>query len=214
MGCNSSRGTGVAENTNATANPKDAVKIVFLLGGPGSGKGTVAEKIVETFGFQHISTGDLLRDEVKAGTPLGKEVEKIMASGGLVPVDLTMDLLKAAMEKALQAEKKPSGFLIDGFPRETSQIAAFQNKIGRDCNIVLYLDAPEDVMVKRLLNRGLTSGRADDNEASIKLRLTTYNEKTAPVISHYEAKAMTRRIDASGTVDEVWTTANGYLQAL
>lgn len=212
MGCNSSKGTGVEENN--TGNPKEAVKIVFLLGGPGSGKGTVAEKIVETYGFQHISTGDLLRDEVKAGTPLGKQVGEIMSSGGLVPVDTTMDILKAAMEKALQGEKKPTGFLIDGFPRETSQIAAFQNKIGRDCNIVLYLDAPEDVMVKRLLNRGLTSGRADDNEASIKLRLTTYNDKTAPVISHYEAKGMTRKIDASGTVDEVWSTANGYLLAL
>eukprot|EP01137_Pigoraptor_chileana_P029908 Opistho-2@15799 len=159
-------------------------RVVFVLGGPGSGKGTQCERIVKEFGFTHLSTGDLLRAEVTSGSPLGANIKAIMEKGDLVPLDVTLSLLRNAMLKAKSTAK---GFLIDGFPREIAQAHAFEEKIA-NCEIVLYFECSEATMEKRLIKRGETSGRADDNAETIRKRFRTFLEVSLPVIKHYEAE--------------------------
>ncbi|KAJ1566662.1 hypothetical protein HK405_008925 [Cladochytrium tenue] len=179
--------------------PFDRSKIVFVLGGPGSGKGTQCDRIVENLHYSHLSTGDLLRDEVKKGSELGKELEDIMKEGKMVPLDVTLRLLVSAME---QQRGKAPGYLIDGFPRTMDQAAEFERCIGR-CSFVLFFDAPNDVLTTRLLKRGETSGRADDNLESIRKRLETFAEASLPVVTHFERDGRVRRIRADGDVASI-----------
>ncbi|KAM4695811.1 adenylate kinase isoenzyme 1 isoform 1-T1 [Rhinophrynus dorsalis] len=185
-------------------------KIIFVVGGPGSGKGTQCEKIVEKYGYTHLSTGDLLRAEVSSGSERGKNLSAIMERGELVPLDTVLDMLKEAMIAKADTSK---GFLIDGYPREVKQGEEFEKKIGAP-SLLLYIDAGSETMVKRLLKRGETSGRADDNEATIKKRLETYYKATEPVIAMYEGRGIVRKIHAEGTVDEVFAQVSTALDAL
>ncbi|KAL5967438.1 adenylate kinase [Taenia solium] len=175
-------------------------KVIFVLGGPGSGKGTQCEKIVAKYGFNHLSSGDLLRDEVQSGSPRGKELQAIMEKGELVSLEIVLALIKDAMLKLI--DKSPY-FLIDGYPRELEQGTRFEKDVAQ-CFAVLYFEVSEEVMKQRLLKRGETSGRADDNEATIVQRLKTFEEKTEPVIKHYTQKGKVIKIDASHTIDEVF----------
>ncbi|KAH9284447.1 adenylate kinase [Echinococcus granulosus] len=175
-------------------------KVIFVLGGPGSGKGTQCEKIVAKYGFNHLSSGDLLRDEVQSGSPRGKELQAIMEKGELVSLEVVLALIKDAMLKLI--DKSPY-FLIDGYPRELEQGTRFEKEVAQ-CFAVLYFEVSEEVMKQRLLKRGETSGRADDNEATIVQRLKTFEEKTEPVIKHYTQKGKVIKIDASKTIDEVF----------
>ncbi|XP_044124288.1 adenylate kinase isoenzyme 1 isoform X3 [Bufo gargarizans] len=185
-------------------------KIIFVVGGPGSGKGTQCERIVQKYGYTHLSTGDLLRAEVSSGTERGKTLSAIMERGELVPLDTVLDMLRDAMVAKADTSK---GFLIDGYPREVKQGEEFEKKIAPP-SLLLYIDAGSDTMVKRLLKRGETSGRADDNEATIKKRLETYYKATEPVIAMYESRGIVRKMNAEGSVDDVFKQVSEALDAL
>ncbi|XP_025026442.1 adenylate kinase isoenzyme 1 isoform X2 [Python bivittatus] len=185
-------------------------KIIFVVGGPGSGKGTQCEKIVEKYGYTHLSTGDLLRAEVSSGSERGKKLSAIMEKGELVPLDTVLDMLRDAM---LSKADQSKGYLIDGYPREVKQGVEFEKKITAP-SLLLYVDAEKDTMVKRLLKRGETSGRVDDNEETIKKRLETYYKATEPVIAYYEKKGIVSKINAEGSVDDVFKQVCTHLDAL
>nr|XP_006119054.1 adenylate kinase isoenzyme 1 isoform X3 [Pelodiscus sinensis] len=185
-------------------------KIIFVVGGPGSGKGTQCEKIVQKYGYTHLSTGDLLRAEVSSGSERGKKLSAIMEKGELVPLDTVLDMLRDAMVAKADISK---GFLIDGYPREVKQGAEFEKKIAPP-TLLLYVDAGKDTMVKRLLKRGETSGRVDDNEETIKKRLDTYYKATEPVIAFYEKRGIVRKLSAEGSVDDVFVQVCTHLDAL
>ncbi|NP_001279064.1 adenylate kinase isoenzyme 1 [Callorhinchus milii] len=175
-------------------------KIIFVVGGPGSGKGTQCEKIVAKYGYTHLSTGDLLRETVSSGSERGKKLSAIMEKGELVPLETVLDMLKDAMIAKAGSSK---GFLIDGYPREVKQGQEFEKKIAPP-TLLLYIDAGAETMKKRLMKRGESSGRVDDNEETIKKRLDTYYKATEPVIAFYEKKGIVRKINAEGSVDEVF----------
>ncbi|XP_042896754.1 adenylate kinase isoenzyme 1 [Parasteatoda tepidariorum] len=174
------------------------VPVIFVIGGPGSGKGTQCEKIVEKYGFTHLSTGDLLRAECASGSDRGTKLADTMKKGQLVSNDQVLTLLKEAIQKNLA---NSHGFLIDGYPREAGQAVEFENQICK-CSFLLYFDVPDDVMIERLLNRGKTSGRADDNAETIAKRLETFHKFTQPILDYYGDKV--KKILATGTVDEIF----------
>ncbi|KAK9879401.1 hypothetical protein WA026_006467 [Henosepilachna vigintioctopunctata] len=184
------------------------VPIIWVLGGPGSGKGTQCEKIVEKYGFTHLSSGDLLRNEVKSGSPRGKELTEIMEKGELVPMDVVLDLIREAILKALPDSK---GFLIDGYPREKEQGIAFEKKIA-PVSVVLFFDASENTLVERLLGRAKTSGRVDDNEETIKKRLNTFNTHNDQVVEQYTEKL--KKIDAERDTEAIFAEVQTYLDPL
>ncbi|XP_072176266.1 adenylate kinase isoenzyme 5-like [Diadema setosum] len=186
----------ITQDTTDDAEPMDK-KVIFVVGGPGCGKGTQCERIVSRFGLTHLSTGDLLRAEVKSGSERGKNLTEIMEKGQLVPMDVVLTLLKEKMcENA-------NGFLIDGYPRELSQGKEFEETIA-ECTFALYFEVSDEVMTERLLNRAKTSGRVDDNEETIKKRLATFHEATKPVIEYYAEKNKLKKIPAESTPDEVF----------
>ena len=158
--------------------------IVWVLGGPGCGKGTQCDKIVAQYGFTHLSSGDLLREEVASGSERGKNLTSIMESGQLVPLATVLDLLAEAMIQKLSGSK---GFLIDGYPREVAQGEEFEKAIA-PCKHILYFEVSDDTMTSRLLKRAETSGRADDNVDTIKKRLVTFHQHSEPVIKAYSSK--------------------------
>lgn len=167
---------------------KDAkLPIIWVLGGPGSGKGTQCDLIVKKYGYTHLSSGDLLRAEVASGSERGKQLNAIMEKGELVSLDVVMDLLKEAMLSKLSTSK---GYLIDGYPRDVSQGELFEKEIA-PCTVILFFDVSDETMKTRLLNRGKSSGRVDDNEETIAKRLQTFHQHSAPVVSHYHAKCKT-----------------------
>ncbi|CAN7994280.1 unnamed protein product, partial [Ixodes hexagonus] len=159
------------------------VPVIFVFGGPGSGKGTQCEKVVEKYGFTHISSGDLLRAEVIAGTERGKEINEIMKKGELVPLDIVLSLLKEGIRKSLAKSK---GFLIDGYPRNVDQGERFEKEVCK-CTHLVYFEVADQTMQDRLMKRGETSGRVDDNEETIKKRIRTFREESEPVIEKYKA---------------------------
>ncbi|CAH1264557.1 AK5 [Branchiostoma lanceolatum] len=181
-----------AKPDSAASEKLKGKKIIFIVGGPGCGKGTQCDKIVEKYGYTHLSTGDLLRDEVKSGSARGKKLTEIMEQGKLVPMETVLELLKDAM---VARADKSNGFLIDGYPREVKQGTAFESTI-KECDVVLYFECAAKTMTERLLGRAKTSGRADDNEATIKKRLDTFYSETEPVVKFYEDKKKLKRINA------------------
>jgi len=174
-------------------------RVIFVVGGPGCGKGTQCAKIVDKYGFCHLSSGDLLRDEVQSGSDRGKQLNSIMESGALVSMDVVLTLLKEAMLK----NKDAKGFLIDGYPRELEQGTRFESEITAPA-CVLYFEVPDEVMVERLLGRAKTSGRVDDNEETIKKRLKTFHDHCDKVLEHYKTKGLLCQIDARGQVDGIF----------
>lgn len=199
----------VEENKTSDMAPVDLSdkNIVFVLGGPGSGKGTQCAKIVEKYGFCHLSTGDLLRAEVNSGSKRAEEMKEIMAKGELVPLDTILDLLREAMSKKTDAK----GFLIDGYPRDVPQGEKFEESVGK-CKFILYFYCTNEVMTERLLGRAKTSGRVDDNEETIKLRLKTFEDQTLPVLDRFVDRV--KKIDAMRGVDEIFTDVCEVLDSL
>ncbi|XP_077627263.1 adenylate kinase isoenzyme 5 isoform X2 [Crocuta crocuta] len=175
-------------------------KIIFMIGGPGSGKGTQCEKLVEKYGFTHLSTGELLRKELSSESARSKLIRDIMERGDLVPSGIILELLKEAMLASLSDTK---GFLIDGYPQEVKQGQEFGHRIG-DPHLVICMDCSADTMTNRLLQRNQSSPRVEDNTATIAKRLETYYRASIPVIAYYEMKTQLHKVNAEGTPEEVF----------
>ena len=176
---------------------------LLLLAPPGAGKGTQGERLAEHFGARHLSTGEMLRAEVAAGTELGQAVADCLAAGDLVSDDLMTDLLRQPLIDAAAA----GGYILDGFPRTLSQAhQAFElaRDLGITVHAVLALDAPDEVLRERLAGRGASSGRADDTEDVINHRLEVYAAQTRPLLNYYEGRGVLKRIDATPGPDEVF----------
>ncbi|XP_015953096.1 UMP-CMP kinase isoform X1 [Arachis duranensis] len=180
--------------------------ITFVLGGPGSGKGTQCIKIVETFGFKHLSAGDLLRREMVSNSEYGSMILNTIKEGRIVPSEVTVKLILKEMESSDNHK-----FLIDGFPRSEENRIAFEKISGAEPDVVLFFDCPEDVMVKRVLSRN--QGRIDDNIDTIKKRLKVFEALNLPVIDYYAKKGKVHRINAVGTVDEIFEQVRPVFKA-
>ncbi|KAG4073925.1 hypothetical protein HA402_014130 [Bradysia odoriphaga] len=187
---------------------QSTVPIIWVLGGPGSGKGTQCAKIVEKYGFSHFSTGDLLRDEVASGSDKGKELQDIMKRGELVSNAQVLSLLEVAMKKVTNSK----GFLIDGYPRQKDQGAAFEQAIA-PVDLILYFECRDETMVARILHRASQSAevRADDNEETIKTRIATFSKNTNEILVLYPQQ--TRRIDAERGVDDIFGDVQNFIDA-
>ncbi|KAL7985112.1 hypothetical protein Chor_003682 [Crotalus horridus] len=180
--------------------------VVFVLGGPGAGKGTQCARIVEKYGYTHLSAGDLLRDERKRpGSQYGELIENYIKDGKIVPVQITISLLKRAMDETMAANSQRNKFLIDGFPRNEDNLQGWNKTMDEkvDVSFVLFFDCDNEICINRCLERGKSSGRSDDNRESLEKRLHTYLESTKPIIDLYETKGKVRKVDASKSVDEV-----------
>lgn len=176
---------------------------IVLFGGPGSGKGTQSEKLIEKFGLHHISTGEVLRDHIKRETELGKIAKSYIDEGQLIPDDLMIQILDAVLE---DAKDKP-GVIFDGFPRTIPQAEALNNlleKRGKGLHAVVGLEVPDDELVKRMINRGKLTGRADDNEETIKKRLNVYHSQTSPLKEHYKKQNKYIAIDGNKGIDTIF----------
>ncbi|KAJ0116019.1 hypothetical protein N8I77_003896 [Diaporthe amygdali] len=180
--------------------------VLFVLGGPGAGKGTQCSKLVSTYGFTHLSAGDLLREEQdRAGSEYGQLIKDYIKDGKIVPMEVTIALLENAMKASIAGNPtSPKGrrFLIDGFPRKLDQALKFEESVCA-AEFVLFYDCPEAVMEERLLERGKTSGRADDNEESIRKRFRTFVDTSMPVVEYYEKQGRVVKIDATPPPEEV-----------
>lgn len=180
--------------------------VVFVLGAPGAGKGTQCEKIVQEFGYVHLSAGDLLRAERKTGGPLAQEIDGHIRNGTIVPVQITCDLLHKAMQRHMVEEKK-FNFLIDGFPRNQDNLQGWQREMSDKANVkfVLFFKVEPDTGIERAIKRGQQgSGRTDDNLESLKLRIITYTNDTMPIVDHYDKQNLVRVVDGSPSVDKVF----------
>ena len=176
---------------------------IVIFGAPGSGKGTQSERIVEKYGINHISTGDVLRAEIKNGTELGKTAKGYIDQGQLIPDELMIDILASVFDSF----KDSKGEIFDGFPRTIAQAEALKKMLaerGQDVSVMLDLEVPEDELMVRLIKRGKDSGRADDNEETIKKRLHVYHSQTSPLIDWYKNEKKYQHINGLGTMDGIF----------
>lgn len=176
---------------------------IVIFGAPGSGKGTQSEKITEKYGIRHISTGDVLREEIKNGTELGKTAKRYIDEGQLLPDELIIDILASVLDSM----KGHNGVIFDGFPRTIPQAEALKKLLqdrGQDITAMLDLDVPEEELITRLLKRGQESGRADDNMETIKKRLDVYKSQTFPLIEYYKKEGKYNHIKGVGTLDDIF----------
>ena len=176
---------------------------IVIFGAPGSGKGTQSERIVEKYGINHISTGDVLRAEIKNGTELGKTAKGYIDQGQLTPDELMIDILASVFDSF----KDSKGVIFDGFPRTIAQAEALKKMLaerGQDVSVMLDLEVPEDELMVRLIKRGKDSGRADDNEETIKKRLHVYHSQTSPLIDWYKNEKKYQHINGLGTMDGIF----------
>jgi len=186
---------------------------LILFGPPGSGKGTQSEKLIARYGFKHLSTGDILRNEIKNGTALGLEAKSLMDQGQLVPDAVVIGMIRTALEK----NPEVNGFLFDGFPRTNAQADALDKLLAEKnaaIQVVLALQVSKSELIKRLLNRGLTSGRTDDvNEAVIDSRIEEYERKTAAVADHYKKLNKVAYVPGEGSVDEIFSALSEQIDS-
>ncbi|MGE5356979.1 MAG: adenylate kinase [Deltaproteobacteria bacterium] len=177
---------------------------IILFGPPGSGKGTQATSIEEKYKLHHVSTGDLFRYELKNNTEVGKQIQKFLDSGQLVPDEITIKMLK----NKILSYSNPNGFLLDGFPRNIAQADALIQlfkELDSDVHLLVSLDVPEEEIVARILNRGKTSGRSDDNDESvIRGRYKVYEEVTDPVFEYFGKMNKASKVDGIGTIEEIF----------
>jgi adenylate kinase len=176
---------------------------LILFGPPGSGKGTQSERLVEKYKLVHLSTGNLLRSEITEKTPLGMEAKHFIDKGQLVPDEVVIGMVDSFFDKHTEA----NGFLFDGFPRTKAQAEALDKLLSlkkTEISSVLSLEVNEEELIKRLLNRGKTSGRSDDtDEAVIRKRFDVYKKETSPVAEHYKKAGKFKALEGEGTVDEI-----------
>jgi adenylate kinase len=177
---------------------------LVLLGAPGSGKGTQATRLKDSLGVPHISTGDLLRAEVAAGSKLGLEAKEVMARGELVSDAILLGML----EDRFSRPDTVDGFILDGYPRNLAQAAALDKllaRIGQPMDYAVQLEVPAELLVERIAGRAKAEGRADDNPESVRKRLQVYEEQTAPVIDFYRQHGQLTVVDGVGELDAVFT---------
>ncbi|EDV26140.1 uncharacterized protein TRIADDRAFT_24660 [Trichoplax adhaerens] len=175
--------------------------VVFVLGGPGAGKGTQCSKIVQEFGYVHLSAGDLLRAERNSGSADGDLIDRYIKNGEIVPVAITVRLIEKAMI-ASPVQK----FLVDGFPRNHDNLNGWNSHMEGKANVkfVLFMDCPFDICIERVKKRSQTSGRKDDNDETLRKRLNGYKNDTVPIIQHYEKQGLVRTVTSSDNVDAVY----------
>jgi len=187
---------------------------LILFGPPGSGKGTQAANLVDKFNLKHISTGNLLREEKAKETPLGLEAKRFMDQGLLVPDEVVIGMISSTLDNEAH---KVKGFIFDGFPRTVAQAEALDKLLDfKEIIIdkVLALNVTEEELVKRIVHRGKTSGRVDDNEATIRQRITEYENKTAPVAAFYQKQNKLVNIAGEGSVDEIFKKLTAQVEIL
>ncbi|TRY97561.1 hypothetical protein DNTS_002596 [Danionella cerebrum] len=178
-------------------------QVVFVLGGPGAGKGTQCERIVKNYSYTHLSAGDLLREErSRTGSEFGQLIDTYIKEG------------KIAMEETMKSDEKKFRFLIDGFPRNQDNLQGWNNVMDgkADVKFVLFFDCSSEVCIDRCLERGKSSGRTDDNRESLEKRIQTYLQSTRPIIEQYEQQGKVHKIDASRSVDEVFADVKNILE--
>ena len=178
------------------------MKNLVIFGAPGSGKGTQSDLLVAKYGFRHISTGDVLRAEIKQGTELGRTAQQFIDKGQLIPDELMIEILASVYDRLCPCE----GVIFDGFPRTIPQAEALKKMLaerGTEVSAVLQLEVPEEMLTERLLNRGKTSGRADDNAETIRKRLEVYHSQTAPLAAWYTAEGKLHAIKGYGALEEI-----------
>ena len=176
---------------------------VIIFGAPGSGKGTQSAYIADKYGLDHLSTGDLLRAEQETKSELGNLIASYISQGMLVPDELIINMLA----KVLDTRKSTNGYIFDGFPRTTEQAAALKAMLAErhmTVSVMLDLSVPEQELTERLLKRGLTSGRADDNEETIRKRIQVYHSKTAPVKDFYVQEGLAADIEGIGSLGDIF----------
>ena len=180
------------------------MKNIVIFGAPGSGKGTQSDLLIEHYGLGHISTGDVLRNEIKNGTELGKTAQGFIDNGQLIPDDLMVSILAKKYDEFGRGHK---GVIFDGFPRTIPQAEALKQMLserGDKVAAMIELDVPEDELMTRLIKRGQESGRADDNEETIKKRLVVYHSQTQPLIDWYEKEGLHKHINGLGSLDRIF----------
>jgi adenylate kinase len=186
---------------------------LLLLGPQGAGKGTQAKRISEEFGIPHVSTGDMFRAAIAAGTELGRKVEPLLANGILVPDEVTIALIR----DRLSEDDARDGFVLDGFPRNLTQAEALDELlggIGRALDAILFFDIPDQIGLERALGRARIENRTDDTSEVIAKRLATYHSETEPIVEHYRATGKLVPLHAGRTIEEVWTEISSSLQQM
>lgn len=180
------------------------MKNIVIFGGPGSGKGTQSDLIIEKYGLGHISTGEVLRKEINANTTLGKTAKEFIDKGQLIPDELMIDILASVYDSFGTSH---NGVIFDGFPRTIPQAEALKvmlDKRGHKVAAMIELDVPDSELTERLIKRGKDSGRSDDNADTIKKRLTVYHNQTAPLSEWYEKEGLRHHINGLGALDRIF----------
>ena len=178
---------------------------IVIFGAPGSGKGTQSDKLIDHYHLFHISTGDVLRDNIRRGTELGKTAKGYIDQGQLVPDELIIDILAQVLDE--NKDKASEGVIFDGFPRTIPQAEALEQLLadrGTQIDAVVGLEVPEDELIQRILLRGKLSGRADDNEETARKRLEVYHNQTSPLKAYYEEQGKYRAINGLGSIDGIF----------
>ena len=187
---------------------------IVIFGAPGSGKGTQSDKIIAEYGVEHISTGDVLRAEINCNTELGKTASAYINEGKLVPDSLIIDILASTLDAK---GKDIKGVIFDGFPRTIAQAEALNNMLaerGQEVSTVIGLEVNDEELIKRIIARGKTSGRADDNEETAKKRLDTYYSQTMPLKDFYIKEGKYAKIDGVGSIDDIYSNIKAAIDAV
>ncbi len=186
----------------------------LIFGPPGSGKGTQSVKLAEKFNLAHLSTGDMLRAEIAAGTELGKKMSSIMSKGELVPDEVVIEMIA----KKIDGTKNRAGFLFDGFPRTVAQTSALEpmlNERSMKIDSMLVLEVDHDELVRRLIARAELSGRPDDKDpAVIENRIDVYRDKTEPIINYCRERGIYQPVNGMGTIEDIFGRLSGYIKKL
>ncbi len=186
---------------------------IIIFGAPGSGKGTQSEKLTKKYGLKHVSTGDMLRVEIEAGTEFGRIADSYISKGNLIPDEVMIDKLSELMEK----RNGVKGFILDGFPRTIAQGEALDTmmyKHNEKVSIVISLEVEEEELINRILKRGENSGRSDDNRETVELRLKIYHEQTEPLKNFYIEQGKLVKVQGEGDIDEIFESITTIIDRL